>query len=578
MIPAVGNHLWQSTLFAAAAGLFTLLLRRNSARARHAVWLAASGKFLIPFALLTALGSHIGWRAPARPVPLQVWLVSQPLTVAPNVPANFPKRTHSRVDWPVVPVSIAWALGFGFVLLRWRTRWLKIREARRGASPVGMRAGVPIFASFMLLEPGVFGIFRPVLLLPEGITGRLTPEQLEAILAHELSHVRSRDNLAAAIHMIVEAVFWFYPLVWWLGARLVAERERACDEAVCAQGCRPAVYAEAILDICKYYLESPLACAAGVTGADLKKRIEQIMLDRVACKLDFGKKLLLGFASVGAIALPLGIGMLSAASSRVQSPAEPKIAMASVKPSKSPYTRVSSLSEGRIIADAPVRFLMVNAYGVPSYRILGGPAWVDTERYNIEATPEADPGPRRRVRLLQPVLEDRFQLRSHRETRDLPLYTLAPARSGLKLPLPESSCVPLKADGTVPLPPPSGQLGGPARGPCGLSWVRVSPTGVRISGNQVPMGELTRVLSLVMGRNVVDKTGFRGTFDLDLRFVPDQAAAGVLPLPGAPTAPATTRGPTVFTALEEQLGLDLDSGRGPVEVMVIDHIEKPYKN
>ena len=102
-----------------------------------------------------------------------------------------------------------------------------------------------------LVEPGVFGIFRPVLLLPEGIAERLDQAQLEAILAHELCHIRRRDNLTAAIHMAVQATFWFHPLVWWLGARLVDERERACDEEVLRLGNKPQVYAEGILNVCK---------------------------------------------------------------------------------------------------------------------------------------------------------------------------------------------------------------------------------------------------------------------------------------------------------------------------------------
>jgi bla regulator protein BlaR1 len=100
------------------------------------------------------------------------------------------------------------------------------------ASPSTLAAGVPVLWTASLLEPGVFAIVRPVLLLPEGITDRLTEPQLSAIVAHEMCHVRRRDNLTYALHMVVETLFWFHPLVWWMGERLVDERERACDEAV----------------------------------------------------------------------------------------------------------------------------------------------------------------------------------------------------------------------------------------------------------------------------------------------------------------------------------------------------------
>jgi beta-lactamase regulating signal transducer with metallopeptidase domain len=104
-----------------------------------------------------------------------------------------------------------------------------------------------VLSSASFFEPGVFGVFRPVLLLPDGIATELDAEELQAILAHELCHVRRRDNLATMMHMVVEAMFWFHPLVWWLGARLMEERERACDEEVLRSGSEPEAYAEGIL-------------------------------------------------------------------------------------------------------------------------------------------------------------------------------------------------------------------------------------------------------------------------------------------------------------------------------------------
>ena len=96
------------------------------------------------------------------------------------------------------------------------------------------------------MEPGVFGVVRPALLLPASLFERLTPGQLNAVIAHELYHVRRRDNLVAAFHMFVETVFWFHPMVWWIGRRMVEERERACDDAVLSMGSEPRVYAEAV--------------------------------------------------------------------------------------------------------------------------------------------------------------------------------------------------------------------------------------------------------------------------------------------------------------------------------------------
>lgn len=110
--------------------------------------------------------------------------------------------------------------------------------------------------------------------------------------------------------MAVEALFWFYPLVWWLGARLMEERERACDEDVLRMGSEPKVYAEGILKICELYLASPLPCVAGVTGANLKKRIEAIMENRTILSLTLAKKAALAVAGMAVLAAPIVIGII----------------------------------------------------------------------------------------------------------------------------------------------------------------------------------------------------------------------------------------------------------------------------
>src|SRR5262249_44217189 len=148
--------------------------------------------------------------------------------------------------------------------------------AARGASPLQVElpdSSVRVMSCSAPLEPCVSGLLRPMVLLPNGIIDRLTPDQLRVILAHELSHVRRHDNRTAAIHMIVEALFWFYPLITWIGKRLLEARERACDEEVLQAGQEPEVYAQGILNVCKFYLESSPVCAAGVTGSNLGRRI-----------------------------------------------------------------------------------------------------------------------------------------------------------------------------------------------------------------------------------------------------------------------------------------------------------------
>ena len=299
-VPIVA-HLWQSTLFSAFAALLTLALRRNQARVRYWLWLAASYKFLIPFSWLVSIGHQFQWRA----VP-----AISPSLVLTNLSAASPVFVPALAL--VLVIWAAWACGFLAKAAGWAGEWSRIRAIAHTASPVPLGLPIPVLSTAVPLEPGVFGIFHPVLLLPDGIDIRLTQIQLSAVLAHELCHVRRRDNLTAALHMLVEAIFWFHPLVWWLGVRIVDERERACDEEVLKAGSPAQVYAETILKVCEFYLESPLACMSGTTGSDLKKRMERIMRNHVGEGLKISKKLLLVTAGAAALALPVVVGVMTA--------------------------------------------------------------------------------------------------------------------------------------------------------------------------------------------------------------------------------------------------------------------------
>ena len=180
-------------------------------------------------------------------------------------------------------------------------------------------------SSTALLEPGVFGVFRPVVLLPEGIATRLTAAQPRGVIAHELCHVHHRDNLMAATHMFVETIFWFHPLVWWIGKRMLEERERACDEEVLRLGCEPRAYAEGILEVCRLYVESSLVCVSGVGGSNLRNRVAAIMSERIGVRLGLAKKVVLSAAGTLALTLPIGVGIMNAPAIRAQSTGAPEI-------------------------------------------------------------------------------------------------------------------------------------------------------------------------------------------------------------------------------------------------------------
>ncbi len=306
------NHLWQSTGFGVLAAALAFLLRGARARTRYWIWLAASLKFLVPFSVIVLAASQIHLRPTHIPVG-HAWRsamvqASQPFQAVPFVETGSIPFAAASPDLLSRVLLFIWACGFVVVLGVWLRRWLSIRAIVRNASPCNIPIPLRALTSTALLEPAVFGIFRPVLLVPEGLLNRLSPKELHAIYTHELCHVRYRDNLAAAAHMLVEAMFWFHPLVWWLEKKLIEERERACDEEVLRSGNSPQEYAEGILAVCKFCLASPMACAAGVSGANLKQRIETIMSERLGQKLNAPKKLLLAAAGAIAISVPVAIG------------------------------------------------------------------------------------------------------------------------------------------------------------------------------------------------------------------------------------------------------------------------------
>jgi beta-lactamase regulating signal transducer with metallopeptidase domain len=309
MIAGLLDHLWQSTLFAGGAWLMTLWLRRNPARLRFRLWFAASVKFLMPFAALSALGESLSRLFPAT-VP-QLVLEIRPAAERLSAPAwALAARQHTTTVNPMPLLVCLWLAGFAVVLVLRLTRWLRLRAVMRQARDVEIAVPVDVKESNTLLEPGLVGILRPVVLLPEGLMPHLSRAERDAILAHEVSHFSSGDNITAAIHMLVEALFWFWPPVWLIGGRLIAERERACDESVLADGHDAEVYAQAILKVCRFCIQSPLPCASGASGADLSVRVRQIMSGEHVSEPGRVRRAMLATAMILVLALPVTEGFV----------------------------------------------------------------------------------------------------------------------------------------------------------------------------------------------------------------------------------------------------------------------------
>ena len=610
LAPAVGNHLWQSTLFAAVAGLLTLALRQNHARVRYWLWLAASLKFLVPFSLLTSLGSRMAWsRGPAATQGALAFVIEQ-------VSGPFAQQASSQGSvqaiFAALPAILAavWTCGFAVVLVVWFARWRRVSAGVRNTAPLregrevsalrrleqtaGIRRKIEIFLSCASLEPGILGIVKPVLIWPQGISDRLDDSHLEAVLAHEVWHVRRNDNLAAAVHMVVEAIFWFHPLVWWLGARMVDERERACDEEVLL-GSQPHVYAESILKICEFCVGSPLACVAGVTGSDLKKRIANIMNRNIASKLNFGKKLLLSSAGMAAIALPIVFGLAKPAHSQSQASAQEAGArtfaftrgyqQVSVTPGESVngviQTRIMFTPDSLTAKNQTLQELLKLAYGVQGSQISGGPDWIATALFNIDAKLDnatvaelkklsPDQQKMERDLMFQNLLADQFKVALHRESRLLPAQVLVIAKNGPKI-------QPAKPGDTYPngIKNQDGLPAGPHK-------FNFGPDGLVVQA--LPMSFAASSLATHLGQPVVDRTGLTGDYDFTLSFSPkgettvhtnEQTGAKETTMP---VGSMSAHNAMLLSAIEEQLGLKVEPQTVPLPVLVIDRAEKPAAN
>jgi bla regulator protein BlaR1 len=395
---ALVNHLWQSTLFVVVVWLATLALRSNRARVRYWLWAAASVKFLIPVSALISLGAQFEWRtAPAIAQPAASFVMEQvlaPPVMAAAVPATA-MQDGSVLPWLLLGV---WLAGSAAVLLSWRRQWIPVRSALREGTPLKLdqqydTGALRVWSSPSMFEPAVIGIRRPVLLLPEGLLDRLTHAQVHALIAHERCHVRCHDNLAAAVHMAAEAIFWFHPLVWWIERRMIDERERACDEAVLHAGGQPADYAEGILTVCRFTVESPLVCVAGIAGSDLRHRIESIMRRELGRPMTIAGRLVLALTATATISAPLVAGMLqppAAAEQDAQKPgARVAFEVASVRPNNSgdPRQNIQTPPGGRFNAtNVRVGLLLMWAYQLQDFQLAGAPEWIGSERFDVAAT------------------------------------------------------------------------------------------------------------------------------------------------------------------------------------------------
>ncbi|MFT4114900.1 M56 family metallopeptidase [Silvibacterium sp.] len=575
-LPALVNHLLQTTAVFFLVWVLTAMLQRHRAALRFRLWMAASLKFLVPFSLLIAAGQHLRPEA-AQPVETRAvgHLVTQAVQpyagpVLPSqmlAPVRYEKR-NTKV-YMAEGMVVLWMLGACAVFGLWLRNWMIGAGIARRAAPWMTMEGLAVRKTRGVLEPCVFGLIRPVLLMPEDLPARLTAQEIDAIVAHELCHVRRRDNLTAALHAAVTALFWFHPAVWFVRARLLDERERACDEGVVVAGNDRELYAQSILNVCRMYAEAPADAMAGVTGGELTQRIVRIMTEAASMRLSGRRKMLLASAAALLCGLPLAAGVLGARAAYADDAGVPiPFEVFSIRPtSMAPQSGAGGplggirpdgysahgwdLWSSIMMAYSPRDF-----HGWKSDDIVNYPksSWAKT-RYDIDARiPAADIARWREQdaqhellsAALREALQERCHMAAHVAQRERPVFALTLGKKPPKYD---------KVTGAQIYPENSFAVG----------------EGVLVPGNHprllnVSMTTLAEFLSNGSDRHIVDSTGLKGLYNITLIRLPYEKRDASEPRPASP-----------FFDLEAS-GFSLKPTTAMLPTIVIDHLEPPTPN
>jgi uncharacterized protein (TIGR03435 family) len=565
---ALLHFLWQGALLALLLSIVRTIAPPSAARLRYA---AAS---LIMLTMPVALIVTAAWDS--RSQPRRVAAVPRPSLQAPAITPRQAVYDAPTSNAPHAGIT-GWAVGIwmiGVLLLSARVAggWAAVGKLKRTASPAApeledivrrlkrrLRVSAPVrlCTSAMVRVPTAIGWLRPYILLPVTALTGLSEAQIAAILAHELAHISRNDYLLNLLQTVIETVLFYHPAVWWVGRQMRLERENCCDDmavAVCGSAFE---YAGALAEMEQLRDRIP-APALAATGGDLLARIR-----RVLGREDHPSRSLGGIAAAALVLSMAAIVSLYAAPQDVP----PAFDVASIK-------RDVSAEPARYIRWFPtfyeegltVKDLVNLAYQVHDFEVTGGPEWIESDRYNIEAKTEPHAAANHEFvalqrRRLQTLLHDRFHLAVHRETKELPVYELMVAKGGPKLQ--PATCI-QRVTGDTAI----------AAGKTGSDYCGGAQLGRgRIQGLGMSMAFLSDLLSGRLNRPVVDRTGIIGDFQIQVTFKPQAPA-----VPSPDATPAADLGPDLFAALQEQLGLKLESVKGPVQVLLIDHVEKPSEN
>src|SRR6185369_11247805 len=437
------HFMWQGTIIVAIYAV----VRKWGAHA-----LGPSGRYFLAAAVLTAMSI----------IPIVTWMLlpvqnsaavtfSAPMSApraesVSTLPFQLPSEVYAApsghfLSWVVV----FWMIGATAFSLRLLSGWILAQRFRhrmvRAASLewqrrldqlkacVSVTRPVRLLVSGLIDAPGSIGWFRPIVLVPAGALAGLPSAQMEALLIHELAHIRRHDYLVHLLQSAVETVLFYHPGVWWVSGHMRTDRELCCDDIVVSVTGDAVLYARALAEFDSARFIQPAVVAAN--GGSVAGRIARLL----GLSSTTTGRATSGTATVQALVL-LAIGAWAVFA---QTTTRPQFEAASIKPSLGDTIMNVRPLPGRLTADATLQVLMQYAYGVAPFQVVSGPGWLTSERYEIDAAANATVSRDRMFLTLQSLLEDRFQLKTHRDIKEQSVFALVADKGGLKLPSPKES-------------------------------------------------------------------------------------------------------------------------------------------
>lgn len=612
------HFLWEGAGIAAVAVALLWSCRDRSPQTRYAIACAALVAMLAaPFVTAAVLSRAVVVIAPAA---VQRTAEAQPDTLAIPDAASLAinvlmARNGSSIDvtaggsnaWLPLVVTL-WIVGVAVLLIRLLGGWWRITRLHRGsraaapsawtaaaariATTLGLSRRVHVVDTSLVDTPTVIGWMKPVILLPIVALSGLSPMQIDAILAHELAHVRRHDFLVNLLQTFAETILFYHPAVWWVSARIRAEREHCCD-VVALSVCGDAVsYAEALIELESWRTaHSRLAVAA--TGGRLLTRVRRLL----GAPADDAPRSFGAMIVAGIVALVICIAGAShfLVAAQPDDAATPQVAGDARDPAAWSMVFNHNDSSMRFIGFRG-RDLIRFAYQIPEARIIGGPRWLDEQILqiviNLDSAPRADEMPD----IVRRALEDRLHLQTHVEKRNFPALALVMARPdrafGPNLRVSSRPCFDVAQ--WIAAGQPSDQLpearrvpacGGELDSPIGRTQyvaitmpqfaqeLRDYVRGWHLAPKETPP-EIGPYLVALKAPDILDRTGLRGRFDLELSaFYPTAALMTRFPFLTNVFEPLGFT--SIPRALDEQLGLKLVETEAPYDVIVIDSAEPP---